>query len=137
MSLDTILPLCESLGIGLDEFLGTRLHSDPYIARHDRLASTDQSIALFDNPSLGPAAHLVRLSEDETGRPPFVHKGPELIFVATGLVLVDLGDTTPVLRAGDGLMALRAPVRRWTNLDHGEAQLFWVAMSAAAPLEAE
>ncbi len=82
---------------------------------------------LFDDLSLGPAAHLVRLERDESGRPPFLHKGPELILVASGLILVDLGDTTPVLRAGDGLMATRTPVRRWTNLDQQRASLFWVA----------
>lgn len=129
LSLDTVVPLCETLGLSVDEFLGTSRHSDPYIARHDRNSSTDRSIALFDDLSLGPVAHLVRLVRDESGRPPFVHKGPELILVASGLILLDLGDTTPVLRAGDALMATRTPIRRWTNLDQHDASLFWVAVS--------
>lgn len=130
LSLDTLLPLCEALGMGVDEFLGTDRHSDPYIARHDRQSPDGRTSALFDDASLGPCASLVRLERDQSARPPFVHKGPELILVASGLVLIDLGETTPVLRAGDALMAVRTPIRRFTNLATASSMLFWVA---AAP----
>ena len=132
LSLDSIVPLCEGLDVSVDELLGTRVRADPSIARHDRHPVDGRATALFDDSSPAPPTHLVRLAADESGRPPFVHKGPEMVFVAAGLVLVDLGDTMPVLRAGDGLVSARAPIRGWTNLDPGEAMLLWQCLNAPA-----
>lgn len=126
LSLDTLLPLCETLGIGLDDLLGSRGTPDHVVARRDRSRVEGAVTALFDDPAPGMRAYLVRLAADEDGVPPFAHKGTELVLVASGLVLVDLGDSTPVLRAGDSVMVSRAPIRRWTNLGAEEAQLFWV-----------
>jgi hypothetical protein len=55
------------------------------------------------------------------------------VLVANGLVLVDTGDATPVLRAGDALMVRRVVIERWTNLGNEPAQLFWVASDASSP----
>lgn len=132
LSLDSLIPLCESLGIGIDEILGTGRAPDPLLARHDRELSAGQVVSLFDDPTGGHRTYLVRLGPEESVAPPFPHKGSELILVAKGLVLVDLGDTTPVLRTGDALVASRVPVLRWTNLDDERAELFWIALSPNA-----
>jgi transcriptional regulator with XRE-family HTH domain len=129
LSLDSLIPLCEALGIGVDEILGTGRTPDPLLARHDREMSTGQIVPLFDDPAGGHRTFLVRLGPGESIAPPFPHKGSELILVAKGLVLVDLGDTTPVLRTGDALAASRVPVLRWTNLDDDRAELFWIALT--------
>ena len=129
LSLDSLIPLCEALGIGVDEILGTGRTPDPLVARHDRELSTDQVVPLLDDPSGGHRTYLVRLGPEESIAPPFPHKGSELILVAKGLVLVDLGDTTPVLRTGDALVARRVPVLRWSNLDDDRAELFWIALT--------
>jgi transcriptional regulator with XRE-family HTH domain len=131
LSLDTLIPLCEALGIGLDDLLGSGASAGHLLARRDR-RTTGRSegdsavLPLFDDPGPGVRAYLVRLAPDEQGAPPFAHKGPELVLVASGLVLIDLGDTTPVVRAGDALMVRSATLQRWTNLGPGPAQLFWV-----------
>jgi transcriptional regulator with XRE-family HTH domain len=132
LSLDTLIPLCEALGIGVDDLLGSSSASARHaLARRDRRTTGrtgdgEAVMALFDDPAPGVRAYLVRLAPDEEGAPPFSHKGPELVLVASGLVLIDLGDTTPVVRAGDALMVRSAPLLRWTNLGPGTAQLFWV-----------
>jgi transcriptional regulator with XRE-family HTH domain len=126
LSLDTLVPLCEALGIGLDDLLGTSGAADHVLARRDRRAADGGVVALLDDPGPGLRAYLVRLQPEEEGTPPFAHKGLELLLVGSGLVLVDLGDTTPVVRAGDALMVRQVPIQRWTNLGPGPAQLFWL-----------
>ncbi len=127
LSLDTLVPLCDTLGIGLDDLLGTPRTQDVVLARRDRLTAGRDAVALFDDPTRGPQAYLVRLEPGESGSPPFTHKGVEQVLVADGLVLIDTGATTPVLRTGDALMVRRVVIERWTNLGDAPAQLFWVA----------
>lgn len=129
LSLDSLIPLSEALGIGVDDILGTGRTPDPLLARHDREIPTGQVVTLFDDPAGGHRTHLVRLGPDESIAPSFPHKGSELILVAKGLVLVDLGDTSPVLRTGDALVASRVPILRWTNLDVDRSELFWIALT--------
>jgi transcriptional regulator with XRE-family HTH domain len=131
LSLDTILPLCETLGVTVDELLGGQGRVDHQLVRHDRrrdaaTARNLDAIPLFDDPTLPVRAFLTLLGPDEVGAPPFQHKGAEMVLVADGLVLVDLGDQTPVLRAGDALMVERVPIRGWENLRREPARLFWV-----------
>jgi transcriptional regulator with XRE-family HTH domain len=131
LSLDTILPLCETLGVTVDELLGGQGRVDHQLVRHDRrrdaAATRDGGLVpLFDDPTQPVRAFLTLLGPDETGVPPFQHKGTEMVLVADGLVLVDLGDQTPVLRAGDALMVERVPIRGWENLRREPARLFWV-----------
>lgn len=126
LSLDTLVPLCDTLGIGIDDLLGSRGTPDHVIARRDGLRSDRALSVLFDDPDPGLRSYLVRLDPDEQGAPPFAHKGLELVLVAAGLVLIDLGDSTPVMRAGDGLMVRRVAIRGWENLGTEPAQLFWV-----------
>ena len=133
LSLDTLVPLCESLGVGLDELVGIGRAPSPWLGRRDRATPTDDVVALFDASSAGARVHLVRLDVGADGRPPFVHKGTEIVLAATGLVLVDLGGSTPVLRAGDAALVSDVAVRGWTNLGPGPATLFWVTLSTPPP----
>lgn len=71
-------------------------------------------------------AYFVRLGPAQRGEPAILHKGAELVLVAHGLVAIDLGDTTPVLRAGDAIFTTRVPIRGWRNLHAQPASLFWI-----------
>ena len=125
LSLDTLLQLSERLGMGLDELLASAPTGGYVLARHPRTAA-DAKIALLDDPKAGLRAYLVRLGPGESGAPDFLHKGAELVLVASGLVQLTIGDDTPVLRAGDVAMATTVAVSGWRNLMHGPALLFWV-----------
>jgi len=83
-------------------------------------------VALLDDDSAGLRAYLVQLGPGQRGTPPVPHKGVELILMATGLVQADLGTATPVLRAGDAVLATRASVLGWRNLLGEPARLFWI-----------
>jgi transcriptional regulator with XRE-family HTH domain len=131
LSLDTVVPLCEALGVTVDELLGGQGRLDHQLVRHDRRRDDGAGrefgvMPLFDDPTVPVRAFLTTLGPDEIGAPTFAHKGVELILVADGLVLIDLGDQTPVLRAGDALMVNRVPIRGWENLRREPARLFWV-----------
>ena len=131
LSLDTVVPLCDALGVTVDALLGGQGRVDHQLVRHDRRRDDVSPrgtgvLPLFDDPTLPVRAFLTVLDADEVGAPTFGHKGVELILVADGLVLIDLGDQTPVLRAGDALMVNRVPIHGWENLRHDPARLFWV-----------
>jgi transcriptional regulator with XRE-family HTH domain len=130
LSLDTVVPLCEALGVTVDELLGGQGRVDHQLVRHDRRRDDAGRafgvVPLFDDPTLAVRAFLTVLGPDESGAPSFPHKGVEMILVADGLVLIDLGDQTPVLRAGDALMVNRVAIRGWENLRREPARLFWV-----------
>ena len=126
LGLDTVVALAESAGIGVDELLGTSPDPGYVLARRERVAPRRGSTALLDDPSLGLRAYLVELGPGERGEPPVQHRGPELLVVAAGLVQIDLGAETPVMRAGDAVLATRVGVRGWRNLLAGQARLFWI-----------
>lgn len=131
LSLDTLVPLVETLGITLDDVVvGSPATVDHVLVRHDRRRSESASgpdpVALFDDPAEAVRAYLVTLGPEQSGTPSFTHKGLEVVLVADGLVLIDLGDQTPVMRAGDALMVRRVPIRGWENLGREPARLFWV-----------
>lgn len=126
LGLDTVVTLAESTGIGVDELLGTSPDPGYALARRERVAPRRGSTALLDDPSLGVRAFLVELGAGERGEPPVPHRGPELLVVAAGLVQIDLGTETPVMRAGDAVLATRVGVRGWRNLLAAQARLFWI-----------
>src|SRR5690606_24524809 len=117
-------------GISLDELFGARPGADHVLARRDRLGGDAALAALFDDPRGGVRAYLVQLGPDEDGAPLFAARGVELVLVAQGLVLVELEDSTPAMRAGDALMVRRGRLRGWRNLGAGPARLFWVVADA-------
>ena len=126
LGLDTLLTLVEALGLGLDDLLAVRTTGDYVLARRDRMGPPQGHVALLDDETAGLRAYLVQLGPGQRGTPPVPHKGVELIMVATGLVQADLGTATPVLRAGDAVLATRASVVGWRNLLGEPARLFWI-----------
>ncbi len=125
LSLDTLLTLADGLGVGLDEILASTPLPDYVLGRHHR-GSPGNLTPLLDDPKAGLRSYLVRLKPGEAGAPDKLHKDIELVLVASGLVQVTVGDDTPVMRAGDVLLATRAPVMGWRNLVNEPALLFWV-----------
>ena len=125
LSLDTLLVLSERLGMGLDELLASAPTGGYVLARHPR-TSVEPTTALLDDPKAGLRAFLVRLGPGESGAPDLVHKGAELVLVASGLVQLTIGSDTPVMRAGDAVLATTEAVSGWRNLMNGPALLFWV-----------
>lgn len=130
LSLESLLTLSEALGTGLDDLLGVGVRPSPWLARRDRTA-VSPTVPLFEDGPGGVSVHFVHLEPGATGRPPYAHKGPELLLAASGLVLVDLGTSSPVLRAGDGAMATDVAVRGWTNIGEGPATIFWTALPSS------
>ncbi len=126
LSLDTLLTISQQLRVSLDDLLANDQRADYVLARRDRLGTTATRTPLLDDPTAGLRAYLVHLAPGESGTPPIAHKGVELVLVAGGLVQVDLGSATPVMRAGDALLALRVPVSGWRNLLGEPARVFWI-----------
>ena len=126
LSLDTLLTLSESLGVGVDELLVNEPATDYVLARRDRSGTGVANAALLDDPTAGLRSYLISLRPGATGSPPIVHKGVELVLVANGLVQIDLGSATPVLRAGDAALATKVAVVGWRNLSGEPARLFWI-----------
>ncbi|MGH2753868.1 MAG: helix-turn-helix domain-containing protein [Actinomycetota bacterium] len=126
LSLDTLLTLTSNLGIGLDSLLENEDRPDYLLARRDRGTELGDSRFLLDDPGAGMRVYLVNLDPGEVGTPPVKHKGSELVLVARGLVIVDLGDSSPAMRAGDAILAARVPIVSWRNLSPDASYLFWI-----------
>jgi transcriptional regulator with XRE-family HTH domain len=133
LGLDTVVAIAEGLGISLDELLGTSPDSGYVLARRDRSATRRGLTALLDDPAAGLRTYMVQLGPGEDGEPPTLHKGPELVVVAVGLVQIDLGSETPVVRAGDAILATKVAVRGWRNLLPAPARLFWIPRDPLVP----
>jgi transcriptional regulator with XRE-family HTH domain len=125
LSLDTLLLLAERFGVSLDDLLSAAPASGYVLARRPR-GSTATTSPLLDDPKAGLRAYVVRLPPGESASPEIRHKGPEMVLVASGLVQVTIGSDTPVMRAGDAVLATRVPVSAWRNLMNEPALLFWV-----------
>lgn len=126
LSLDTLLGLTAGLGVGLDALLDNRDRADYTLARRDRGRELGESRFLLDDPAAGLRVYLVNLGPGEKGTPPVGHKGPELVLVARGLVIVDLGHSSPAMRAGDAVLASKVPILGWRNLSPEASVLFWI-----------
>jgi transcriptional regulator with XRE-family HTH domain len=126
LSLDTLLALSDRLGIGVDDLLGRPPRVDHVLARRGRRPASGPITALLDDPRAGLRLRLIQLAPGEQGTPTAIHKGPELIIAASGLVMIDLGTATPVLRAGDAVLVTQVAVVGWRNLLAKPAALFWV-----------
>ena len=119
----------------LDELLRGELAAGYRLGRLQQPArrsapATPRPIALLDNPEVGMRSYLVRIPPGATAEPHLRHKGIELVAVAGGLVQVLLGTGSPVLRAGETLLAEDAPMTGWRNLGAGDATLFWILRDA-------
>ena len=131
LSLETLLDLSGKLDMTLDELLRGELAAGYRLGRlrqppgRDAAASA-QPVALLDDPEVGLRSYLVRIPARATSEPHLRHKGIELVAVAAGLVQVKLATGSPVLRAGETLIAEDTPMTGWRNLGAGEATLFWI-----------
>jgi len=130
LSVDTLLVLAERLGITVDELLAVTPPAGYVLARRERTGRETGTTALLDDPNTGLRAYLIRLAGGEAGQPPLTHKGTELVLVAGGLVQLELGADTPVLRSGDAALATAIPVASWRNLTNEPAALFWIVRDA-------
>jgi transcriptional regulator with XRE-family HTH domain len=135
LSLETLLDLAGKLDMTLDELLRGELAAGYRLGRLRRpprrgAAASPQPVALLDNPEVGLRSYLVQIPPRATVEPHLRHKGIELVAVAGGLVQVLLATASPVLRAGDTLLAEDAPMTGWRNLGAGEASLFWILRDA-------
>ena len=126
LSLETLLSLTGGLGMGLDELLENQERPEYVLARRNRGPKLGESRFLLGDPSLGLRVYFVNLPAGEQGTPPVKHKGTELLLVARGLVLVDLGSSSPAVRAGDAILAPKVPILSWRNLAPDPSILFWI-----------
>ena len=126
LSLETLVALSEGLGVTIDALLGGVGGPGYVLARRDRSRTGSSYAALFDDPEPGLRAYLVALAAGEGGVPPVTHKGTEMVLVASGLVQLQVADDTPVMRAGDALLAASVTIGGWRNLTLEPARLFWV-----------
>ena len=127
LSLETLTRLAEELSISLDELVRTPRDPGYVLVRHDRRRATRPGVVpLFDDPYAGLRAFLILVGPQASGQPHVTHKGTELLVVHRGLLQVSVGADTPVLRAGDAVLATRAGFTAWTNLRSEPAILLWV-----------
>ena len=126
LSLDTLLTMTSALGIGIDDLLENQQRPEYVLARRDRGVELGASRFLLDDPTAGLRVYLSNLRPGEKETPPVKHKGTESVLVARGLVLVDLGSSSPAMRAGDAILAPRVPILSWQNLSPHRSVLFWI-----------
>ena len=130
LSLETVLGLATGLNITLDELLrgevatGYRLGRRRHPPRR-RTENGAKPLPLLDDRHAGLRVYLVKIPRRGSAEPHLVHKGVELLTVASGLVQVVLETGRPVLTAGEALLLDGTPVLSWRNLGVGEAMLFW------------
>lgn len=128
LSVDTLITLSDRLGVTLDRLVSSRPSAGYQLARHDRSGPplVGGVTALADDSSVGLRTYLVSLGGGERGTPPTLHKGVEVVAVIRGLVQIEAGDDTPVLRSGDSLLADTVAIRSWRNLRPDTATFFWI-----------
>lgn len=128
LSVDTLIAISDRLGVTLDRLVNAPLEPGYRLGRHDRIPRSDASdpLGLFTDVTAGLRLQRIRLGPDEAGGPALQHEGVQLVSVRVGLVLVEVADDTPVLRAGDALLVEHRRIRSWRNLRHEPAVLDWV-----------
>ena len=137
LSLDTLLDLSAKLNITLDELLrgdvvpGYRLvrRDDPWTGR------AGGPHPLLDDPQAGLRAYVLRLGPGESATPGIVHKGVELVTVASGLVQVQLTTGSPCFAAARRCIAESSRIEGWRNLADRDALVFWVLRDDVRPAE--
>jgi transcriptional regulator with XRE-family HTH domain len=138
LSLDTLLDLSAKLNITLDELLRCDVVPGYRLVRRDDpwTGSDGGPHPLLDDPNAGLRAFVLRLGPGESATPGLVHKGVELVTVASGLVQVKLTTGQPVLRRGEALIAESSRIEGWRNLADRDALVFWVLRDDSLRAEA-
>ena len=133
LSLDTLLDLSDQLNVSLDELLRGDAAPGYRLVRRDHPHTRGDGgpHPLLDDPQAGLRAYVLRLAPGESAVPGLVHKGVELVTVASGLVQVQLTGGQPVLRSGEALIAESSRVEGWRNLADREALVFWILRDPA------
>jgi transcriptional regulator with XRE-family HTH domain len=128
LSLETLLELTSRLNITLDELLRGEIAPGYRLARRNkpRHKADARPVPLLDNPQTGVRAYVARIPPNDSSELGFVHKGVEVIAVASGLVQVVLPTGRPVLRSGEALLAERSGIVSCRNLTDEEATIFWI-----------
>lgn len=127
LSVDTLVLLAEGLGVSLDDLLAAPAPAGYVLGRREGHGRRTFGVTpLLDDPTAGLRASLVRLRAGERGHAPYLHKGIELVLVAEGLVQLEVGGDSPVMRAGDAALVTSVPVRSWLNLTGDPSVLFWI-----------
>lgn len=128
LSVDTLISMADRLGISLDRLVSSRPLPGYVLSRHDRSRPLrGRSVtALANDATVGLRAYFVTLDGNERGEPPILHQGIELVALARGLVQVETGDDTPVLRSGDSLLTTSASITGWRNLRPDPAAFYWI-----------
>jgi transcriptional regulator with XRE-family HTH domain len=131
LSLATLARLSAALGMTIDDLLHGE---DPEVYRigrrpDDPQGGSEPSVTLLGDSGSDLRIDLVRIHARETGRPSGEQSGRGIVAVASGLVQVQIGGGTPALRAGEVLVADSDRIEGWRNIGHGEAVLFWIAVS--------
>ena len=133
LGLDTVLAIAEGVGVDLDELLAVGSNPGYVVARRDRAPARRGVTPLLDDPTGGIRAYLVILGPGESGAPPTTHKGTEVVVVGDGVIQLDLGADTPVVRAGDAVLVTSVAVVAWRNLLGRPARFFWVLRDPLNP----
>ncbi|MEP7045907.1 MAG: helix-turn-helix domain-containing protein [Ilumatobacteraceae bacterium] len=128
LSVDTLITLSDRLEVTLDRLVGAQAGPGYHLARHDRPRNRNPegAIALADDSTIGLRVYLMTLGGGEGGGPHLQHNGAELVAVVRGLLQVEAGADTPVLRSGDSLLATSATISGWRNLRREPASFYWV-----------
>ena len=126
LSVDTLILLTDRLGVTIDRLVNAEPASGYRLTRHDRGRVHRGAVALADDGAAGMRAFYVALAPGEYSEPPVSHVAPSLVAVVDGLIQVELGADTPVLRAGDSLLAETVRVTAWRNLGPAPAAFYWV-----------
>ncbi len=127
LSLDTLLDLSAKLNITLDELLRGEVVPGYRLVRRDDPWTGSAGGPIPSSTTPGPACGPTSSgSAPGIGDAHIVHKGVELVTVATGLVQVRLSGGQPVLRGGEALLADSSRIEGWRNLSDREALVFWI-----------
>lgn len=130
LSLQTLVELCDRLGVSLDGLVRGRTDSgyDLRRRRYPHLGDASRE-ALLDAPGAPLRLHEFRLDPGARGTPPPGARETELVLVGTGLVRVEMSSGAgPVLRDGEAVVATTHAIASWENLGEDEALGFWVAL---------
>lgn len=126
LAVDTLITLSDRLGVSVDRIVNGQPEPGYRLTRHDRVPRRRGAVPLVDDAAVGLRAFYVALAAGERGEPPSAPGSPQLVAVVAGLVQVELGGDTPVLRSGDTLLVETLTIGWWLNLAEEPGGLYWI-----------
>lgn len=133
LSLGTLVRLAAALDITVDDLLQGEDPAVYQIGRRgeDPRLAPEVVEALLPGGHGRPIVDLIHLGPRESCVPPRPAEGHGLTAVSTGLVQLQIGQSTPVIRHGEVLLCDAARLDAWQNLRDREAVLFWIVIPSA------